>query len=71
MAAQNQPVPRAEDPGPAIRRVRHLATIRSTVRKHAAGQMASSQRDSPVTSYGVFPPLRGPGSPFVCCRKEE
>lgn len=71
MAAQNQAVPRAEEPGPAIRRVRHLATIRSTVRKHAAGQMASSHRDSPVTSYGVLPPRRAAAAPFVCCRKEE
>lgn len=64
IAAQNQGVPRADHPVPTSSLTRHLATIRSTVRKHAAGQMASNHRDSPVISYGVFPPR---GAAVPCC----
>lgn len=60
MATQNHAVGKAVDPGPTTSLVRHLATMKNSVKKHAAGQTGSNHLAVPDTSYDVLPPTEPP-----------
>lgn len=60
MAAQNHGVGNAVHPGPTTSLVRHLATMKNSVKKQAAGQSGSNHRAIPDTSYDVLPPTGPP-----------